>query len=162
METNKQPTSKAMKTPKFHFLAMIIPPAALLLSDCSTTSSTLPQAFGSRASPALYREKVSSRSAIDNAFEIIYSREQSEIPENGSSWFMPLNPTFNEAEDPDAVQITPLVVTGTALTDVTIVDWPCDVVDAEVKASLICPKETDTSRRHATEDSVSEWMRSLR
>lgn len=162
METNKQPTPKAMKTPKFHFLALIIPTATLLLSDCASTGSDQPKAFGSRASPTLFREPVSSRVNMAYPFEALFEWEQSEISENSSASFTPTEFTINEPEEPDMVQIAPLVVTGSTFPDLTTEDWPSDVVEAELKAAWISPKESDTSRRHTKEDSVSEWMRSLR
>jgi hypothetical protein len=151
-----------MKTPKFYLLAMIFSPAALLLSNCASTGNNQPQAFGSRASPATYREHVASRSAMDDPLATLFNWVQFEISEKESAWLMPLESTSNKPDEPDAVQIAPLVVTGTALPDVAPEGWPGDVIDAELMADWITPPESGASRRHVTDDSVSEWMRSLR
>ena len=140
----------------------MISPAVLLLSDCASTVSDQPQASGSRASPALDRVQVSSRSAMNDPFETLFHWEQFEISENEPAWFAPEELTFKETEETNTVQIAPLVVTETTLPDVAPEAWPCDVVDAELKAAWISPRESGSSRRHMTEDSVSEWMRSLR
>lgn len=95
-------------------------------------------------------------------FESLFNWEAFEIPENEPASFIPTELTFNENQETDAIQIAPLIVTETTLPDITPEGWPCDVVDAELKAAWITPREFGSSRRHMTEDSVSEWMRSLR
>jgi hypothetical protein len=44
--------------------------------------------------------------------------------------------------------------------DVIVDDRPADVVDAELKCSLISFEDSEPPARHATENSVAEWIRS--
>ena len=151
-----------MKTPKFLFLVMFSP-AALLLSNCNSIGSTQPPVAGSRASPPLLRQHVSSGTMIDHGFVKSLNWEQPETSENESDWLRPLELTINVPERSYAVEIAPLVVTATTMPDFVAEDWPSDVMDAQLKAAWITPKAPESAyHSHATEDSVSEWLSSLR
>jgi hypothetical protein len=133
----------------------------LLLCHCAPIDSTQPQGLGFRASPAVDRVFVSSPLAWGQWFEIPFNWQQLEIPDNEPEPFMEVEPTIDRPEWTDALEIAPLVVT-TTLPDFVAEDWPSDIIDAERKAAWISPKVLDSPHHHATQDSVDEWMRSLR
>lgn len=150
-----------MKTPKF-LLVAIIPPAALLLSHCNSIGSAQSPVVGSRASPLLFRQTVSSGPTIHLGFDASFNWEQREIPESETDRFRPVEWSIHVPEEPQTIEIAPMVVTAAAVPDFLAEDWPSDVIDAELRATWIAPNPPAIPRLYATGNSMNEWVESLR
>jgi hypothetical protein len=162
VDTNNQPTPKAMKTPISHIPVVMILPGALLLSQCVPAADPQHQLTGTLAPSGLHRVLVSFSPATPDPAGFSASEVLSVRPENEPLPAASGEQAANDPADPNVSRLSPVVVTTTTYFDLIVDDWPANVVDAELMSSRVSFKGSEPPARHATEDSVAEWVRSLR
>jgi len=153
-----------MKTPNSKLSAVMILPAAVLLSQCAPTDRIPPPTVISiPVSTSDWSQESSLRSIFDPP-GLPGIGKPAASNGNESPWIAAVDRALDLPGAPPAVMLEPLIVTDN-LSSVLIDGmryWPGDIRDAEEKKAWISFKPQDRPSRYPTGDSVDAWKKSLR
>lgn len=148
-----------MNATTHHFLVTMIPPAALLLSHCAPFDGIQPSTDGVMIGSEPFRQQIAFRPGAFPLSGTLFAGALTVCSEGELRFITPGDVVFSE---PEIIALPPLVVTETRIFPDLSARWPANVIEAELQAEWIAREPREPSLPHVTDESVFEWIESLR